>query len=84
MLYDVIKVKVVKDYTLFLRFENGTEGNVDVSDIIPFEGVFLRLKDKNYFSTVSVNSELGTIVWDNGADISPEYLYSKISPSRLV
>ena len=28
-----------------------------------------------YFKTVHVNHELDTIVWDNGADLSPEFLY---------
>ena len=79
MLYDIIEVKVLKNYTLFLRFENGVEGSVDISSIIPFEGVFSKLKDVEYFATVAVNKELGTIVWDNGADLSPEYLYSIIS-----
>ncbi len=32
-------------------------------------------KDQNYFKTVTVNSELDTIVWENGADFSPEFLY---------
>lgn len=79
MLCDVTEVKIVKDYVLFLRFENGVEGKIDISTIIPFEGIFSKLKDPGYFATVYVNKELGTIVWDNGADISPEYLYSIIS-----
>lgn len=79
MLYDVVEVKVIKDYTLYLRFENGVQGEVDISKIIPFKGIFSKLEDKEYFATVYVNNELGTIVWDNGADISPSCLYSAIS-----
>ena len=79
MLYDVVEVKVIKNYTLYLRFENGTCGEVDISKIIPFKGVFSKLQDREYFSTVYVNKELGTIVWDNGADLSPSCLYSAIS-----
>ena len=79
MLYDIIEVRVIKNYTLYLRFENGEEGEVDISKIIPFEGVFAKLKDTKYFATVYLNKELGTIVWDNGADLSPSYLYSVIT-----
>lgn len=79
MLYDVVEVKVVKDYVLYLRFENGIEGNIDMATILPFEGIFSKLKNVEYFATVFVNKELGTIVWDNGADLSPEFLYSIIS-----
>ncbi len=79
MLYDIVEVKVIKNYTLYLRFENGKEGEVDISKIIPFEGVFAKLKDTNYFATVHLNKELGTIIWNNGADLSPSYLYSAIT-----
>ncbi len=79
MLYDIIEVKVVKDYVIRLRFENGVEGEIDVSTLVPFQGIFAQLEDTDYFATVQVNSNLGTIVWDNGADLSPEYLYAIIS-----
>ena len=78
MLYDVIGVKVVKNYILYLRFEDGAEVEVDISKIVPFKGIFSKLQDKEYFSTVYVNKDLGTIVWDNGADLSPSCLYSAI------
>lgn len=76
MLVDIIAVKVIGDYTLHLKFEDGLEGDVDISAFIPFEGIFKKLKDKKYFSTVRIEKDLGTIVWDNGADLSPSYLYS--------
>ena len=79
MLYDIVEVKVIKDHILYLRFENDVAGEIDISKIISFEGVFSKLKDVIYFATVRVDGELGTIVWDNGADISPDYLYSIIS-----
>jgi hypothetical protein len=33
------------------------------------------LKDKDYFKTVKVDNDMDTIVWDNGADLSPDFLY---------
>jgi Protein of unknown function (DUF2442) len=78
MLIDVVKVKVVSDYTLYLQFEDGEEGEIDISTIVPFEGVFAKLEDIEYFATVRLNKELGTIIWDNGADLAPSYLYSVI------
>jgi len=74
---DVIKVKVLEDYKLRLLFDDGKSGNVDISKIIPFKGIFEPLTDKHYFSNVKVNSDIGTICWENGADISPTYLYEK-------
>lgn len=79
MLYDIVEVKVVKNYILYIRFENGLSGEVDISKIIPFEGIFSKLKEPSYFGTVRVDKDLGTIVWENGADLAPDYLYSIIS-----
>ena len=81
MLFDIVKVKVVREYVLHITFENGVEGEVDITKIVPFKGVFSKLKDPQYFTTVTVNQELGTIVWDNGADLSPSYLYSLLTDS---
>ncbi len=78
MLVDIIEVKPLTAYKLYLRFEDGTSGEIDISKIITFKGIFAKLKDKQYFSTVKVNSDIGTICWENGADISPCTLYKLI------
>jgi len=72
---DVVEVRVVEKYRLFLRFEDGKAGEIDLETLIKFEGIFEPLKKLEYFATVTVDPELGTICWDNGADISPEFLY---------
>ncbi len=79
MLYDIKRVKVVENYVIALQFEDGVQGQVDISRVVSFEGIFAKLKDKDYFATVYINEELGTIAWGNGADISPSFLYSLIS-----
>ena len=79
MLVKIVFVKPLDGYRLHLRFEDGVEGEIDVSELTPFEGVFAPLKDKAAFDKVYVNTELGTVEWDNGADIDPDVLYSIIS-----
>jgi hypothetical protein len=37
--------------------------------------IFEQLRDTDYFKTVKVSPDLDTIVWENGADISPDFLY---------
>lgn len=76
---DVIKVKVLRDYELYLQFDDGRQGNVDISKLIPFKGVFAPLKNKDFFSKVSINSDIGTIYWENGADLSPAYLLENLN-----
>ena len=82
MLHDIIEVKALEDYKLFLRFDDGKSGLVDLTKLVPFKGIFEKLKDKKYFSKVTVNQEIGTICWQNGADLSPELLYDNVIISQ--
>lgn len=67
-------VQYVSDFKLLLSFEDNTMKIVDLADYLDGE-IFEPLKDLSYFKTVRVHHELDTIVWDNGADISPDFLY---------
>ena len=74
---DVIEVRYVRDYTVWLRFDDGTQGEVDISR--SFKGpVFEPLRDHEFFKKVYVDKDLGTIVWPNGADVAPETLYERV------
>ncbi|MDO8616945.1 MAG: DUF2442 domain-containing protein [Dehalococcoidia bacterium] len=70
----VTKVKAVGPYTLGIWFGDGTRRRVNVEPL-PFGEVFEPLRDPEMFRKVSVDAELGTVVWPNGADLSPEFLY---------
>lgn len=83
MLKDIIKVKPLEHYLLYLKFEDNQEGVIDISKIIEFTGIFQPLKELDYFQTVKVNPEWGTIYWDNGADLDPDVLYSIITEQNL-
>jgi hypothetical protein len=43
--------------------------------------VFEPLKDKDQFAKFMLHDELATIVWPNGADFAPEFLYQKLRPN---
>ncbi len=77
MLIDVIEAKYVRDFTVWVKFEDGTEGELDLSEEL-YGPIFEPLRDVSYFKQLKVNPELGTIVWPNGADLAPEFLYEKI------
>jgi len=78
MLKDIVAVKYLEKYLLHLRFEDGVEGVIDVSQLIEFSGVFAPLQDISFFQQVKLNTELGTIFWENGADLDPDVLYAII------
>ena len=70
----VRSVKYVHGYELLLAFEDGSERHVNLKSHIEGE-IFEPLKDIEYFKTVRLNPDIDTIVWDNGADFSPDFLY---------
>jgi len=69
----VKSAKHVSDFILWVAFDDGTSGNVDLSGVLKGP-VFQPLQDVNVFSKVSVDPELETVVWPNGADLAPEFL----------
>jgi hypothetical protein len=40
--------------------------------------MFEPLKDIDRFKSFHVDPDIETIVWDNGADLAPEFLYDKM------
>jgi len=77
MIPRVIDAKFIKEYTLYLRFSDGSEGEVDLERDLDGE-IFEPLKDILYFKNFTVNQELHTVVWPNGADFAPEFLHEKL------
>lgn len=74
MFLHVEEAQYVRDYVIKVRFNNGMEGEVDLSKELDGE-VFGPLKDINKFKSFKVDTVLQTIVWENGADLAPEFLY---------
>jgi hypothetical protein len=75
-------VTYVSGHKLLLSFEDGSVRLVDLEHELDGE-IFEPLKDINYFKTAHVNPDLDTIVWDNGADMSPDFLYEAGVPVTL-
>jgi len=83
MLKDIIYVQPLEDYRLHVRFEDGIEGVIDLVNLVKFSGVFGPLQDRQYFLQVSVNPDLGTICWPNGADLDPDVLYAIVTDQSV-
>jgi hypothetical protein len=79
MLKDIVEVRPTGGYKLYLRFEDDSDGEVDVSSLVSFHGIFEPLRDPAEFRRVRVDPELGTVVWPNGADLDPDVLYSAVT-----
>lgn len=83
---DVSSVVPPDDYRLRLKFADGTECDVDLAELIRFDGIFAPLRDRARFLEVGIHPELGTLVWPNGADLDPDVLYARVTsrPINLV
>jgi hypothetical protein len=82
---DVVDVKPLDEKKLELSFADGLTAVVDMEKVIQtFDGVFAPLKDPDFFRQVKVDSEIGTIVWPNGADVCPDVLYSYASGKPII
>ena len=78
MLYDVVAVEARPGFKVWVRFENGVEGEADLSDLAG-RGVFKRWTEHPAeFGEVSVDPESGTVVWPGGLDVAPDRLYSEV------
>jgi hypothetical protein len=70
----VKNVKYLSEYKLELTFEDGSVRLVDLAPHLDGE-IFAPLKNIEYFKTVQVSRDIDTIMWKNGADLSPDFLY---------
>ncbi|MGJ8647094.1 MAG: DUF2442 domain-containing protein [Marinomonas colpomeniae] len=65
--------RYLSGYTLWIAFDDGSEGEVDLNGKLK-GSMFEPLNDITEFQKVTVDPELETIVWPNGADLAPEFL----------
>jgi hypothetical protein len=73
-------VKPLAGLSVQLRFTDGSERQVDL-DPYMLGPIFEPVRaDPALFAAVSVDRQLGTIVWPNGADLDPDVLFANGTP----
>ena len=77
----VTSVEYVSGYKLRVGFNDGSVRVVDLAKHLDGE-IFEPLKNLRLFRTAKLNSDLDTVVWDNGADMAPEFLYDIGVPDK--
>lgn len=81
MLAAITEAKALDPYRVQVRFQDGTEGIIDLASQIEFTGVFEPLRDPDFFRQVHIDD--GALTWPNGADLDPDVLYSQITGAPL-
>jgi hypothetical protein len=76
-------LSVLLDYHLAVTFMDGTNGIVDFSAVLTVQGcgIFEALKDKAFFDQARL--DLGVVVWPNGADMDPGWMYEQVRADKL-
>ena len=73
----IVKVEPKESYRLDIRFSDGLEGEVDLSDLVG-KGVFASWNDAKYFAKVTIDPETHTLCWPGGLDLAPDALYEDL------
>lgn len=77
MILHIKEAKYLRDYLIWVKFNDGIAGEVDLKDELEGE-IFGQLKNINLFKSFKVDPVLETIVWGNGADFAPEFLHDNL------
>jgi len=73
----ITEARYLSAYSVWLRFSDGVEGEVDLRQDL-HGPMFEPLRNLDAFRQVTLHAELRTLVWPNGADFAPEFLREKL------
>jgi hypothetical protein len=74
-LHKVSSFEHVSGYSLRVTFDDGVTNLIDFAPVLRGK-LFGPLRDPALFSRVTLDPEIHTLVWPNGADFDPATLYN--------
>ena len=75
MFMHVTQARYCGDFKVWVAFNDGAEGEIDLSSELYGE-LFEPLKDKEFFRSFTLEGH--TLSWSNGADFAPEFLREQL------
>lgn len=72
----ITEARHLGDYRVWLRFDDGRQGIVDLADELWGEDLEM-LRDRDIFSNWQLDPGLATLTWDHGIAFDPEDLYER-------
>ena len=76
---DIVAAEHRGDHRLWLRLDDGVEGELDFARFLKFRGMLAPLRDPKFFAKVFVHPEFGTVSWPGEIDLDTLVLYSKVT-----
>ena len=80
MIPHVVEAKHIQGHRVWLKFDDGACGEVDLSDELSGP-IFEPLKRVEYFRQFIVR--YNTLSWQNGADFAPEFLREMLAQQNI-
>ncbi len=77
--YDVLYVKPLAEYKIYVEIKNGTRGVFDMQPYIEKLPASHKLRHLAYFNQVTIL--YGDVTWPDGEDIAPETLVCGLVPA---
>lgn len=72
-----VEVRALKPYRIWLRYDDGVQGEVDLSHLAG-DGVFVAWLDHSFFAGVHLGPS-GSIAWSDDLDLCGDALYLEIT-----
>jgi len=72
----VSEARYLKDYRVYIKFNTGESGEVDLRDVVYKHAVAAPLRDPELFARFHLDG-WPTLAWDCGFDVAPESLYRR-------
>ncbi|MFQ5504661.1 MAG: DUF2442 domain-containing protein [Planctomycetota bacterium] len=75
-----VEVQARPNYRLWLRFDDGADGEVDLGDMVG-RGVFTAWDDVAFFESVRIAPH-GALLWGEDIDLCPDAMYLRLTGKR--
>jgi len=77
MIAKPIHVCALENYSVWLKYDDGTEGVVHLSHLID-KPVFKKWNETGFFENVHIDIKTNAIAWDENIELCPDNMYLKI------
>lgn len=78
MMHTITECRAEGNYTLWLRFDDGLEGSVDLGALVLTES-YLAISDAETFARVAIDPVSNAVTWTGGIKLDPETLYRDLA-----
>jgi uncharacterized protein DUF2442 len=77
-MHTITECRAESNYTLWLKFDDGLEGSVNLGDLVLTES-YLAISDAETFSRVAIDPVSNAVTWSGGIKLDPEVLYRDLA-----